>query len=266
MRSIITLTTDFGLVDGFVGAMKGVILSIVPQVHIVDISHQIPRHCIKAGAWVLWGAQEHFPDGSIHIGVVDPGVGSSRGALVLQTERAFFVSPNNGLLSRVLASEVVIRAHELKEERYWLPRVGNTFHGRDIFAPVAAHIARGVPLEEFGPPMDSPVAFTIPEPRVGERGTMVGQVIYVDGFGNLITNLERSGLGQDREWTILAGDRLIGPIRNAYADADEGELVALWGSQDTLEIAVREGRADQALRCGEGAEVRAAPGPMSPGH
>ena len=114
--------------------------------------------------------------------------------------------------------------------------------------------------------MDNPVAFTVPKSRVDERGGMVGRVIYVDGFGNLITNLERSGLARDREWTIYAGDRPIGPIRTAYADAEQEDLVALWGSQDTLEIAVRGGRADQVLRCGEGAEVRAAPGPMSPGH
>jgi len=262
MRNVITLITDFGPADGFVGAMKGVILGILPQACIVDISHQVPRHDVRAGAWVLWGAQKYFPDGTIHIGVVDPGVGSSRRALALQTERAIFVAPDNGLLSHVLASEVVVRVHELKEEHYWLPRVGSTFHGRDIFAPVAAHIARGVPLEDLGPPMDNPVTFAIPKPRVEERGAVVGQVIYIDGFGNLITNLGRAGLARGREWRVYVGDRLIGPIQTAYADAEEGDLVALWGSQDTLEIAVRGGRADRALCIGEGAEVWAVPGPM----
>ena len=195
--SIITLTTDFGLADGYVGMMKGVILSIAPTAAIVDISHDIPPPSpqdggvrgVREAAYTLYAAYTYFPRGAIHVVVVDPGVGSERRAIALRTPQATFVAPDNGVLSYVVAGEKVEEIVSLTNPRYHLSPVSRTFHGRDIFAPAAAHLARGIPLAELGEPLTEIVTFPLPMPQPRPDGIIAGQVIHIDRFGNLITNI-----------------------------------------------------------------------------
>jgi S-adenosylmethionine hydrolase len=256
--SIITLTTDFGLADGYVGTMRGVILGIDPTVTIVDISHDIAPQDVREAAYILYAAYPYFPQDTIHLVVVDPGVGSERRAIALRTPQATFVAPDNGVLSYIVAREKVEEIVNLTNPRYHLSPVSRTFHGRDIFAPVASHVARGVPLTELGEPLTEIITFPLPRPQVSPDGTIVGQVIHVDRFGNLITSIMATDLADNpppRKGVIKIKGQSIRGIVNTYAEVAPGKLMALIGSEGHLEISVSGGSACQTLEAKVGDEV-----------
>ncbi len=247
MPPIITLTTDFGLADGFVGTMHGVILSICPAARIVDLSHGVAPQGVQEAAFVLAAAVPFFPAGTIHVVVVDPGVGSERRAIAVQTDRAFYVAPDNGVLSEALAQEQVVAAVHLNRPAFWLPIVSHTFHGRDIFAPVGAHLARGVPLRELGDPVSDLLHLPVFQPEREVDGTLLGHVRYIDHFGNLITDVRDRDLASMPQVVVYyKGKRIVG-LHPSYAAVPRGELVAVIGSSRRLEIAVREGSAARLL-------------------
>lgn len=244
--SLITLTTDFGLADGYVGVMKGVILSIDPTATIVDVSHDITPHNVQEAAYVVYTAYPYFPPGTIHIVVVDPGVGSQRRAIALRAAQAYFVAPDNGALSYVLARERISEAVSLTNSRYHRPTISHTFHGRDIFAPVAAHLARGVPLTELGEPLTEVVTFPMPQPQALSDRKVAGHVLHIDRFGNLILDVKEACILDGGIAIEVAGHRLQG-LGRTFTDVPAGELVAYIGSSGHLEIALREGNAAQLL-------------------
>lgn len=257
--SIITLTTDFGLADGYVGTMKGVILGIDPTAAIVDISHDIAPQDVREAAYILYAAYPYFPQGTIHVVVVDPGVGSERRAIALRTSQATFVAPDNGVLSYVVAGEKKVEEIvDLTNPGYHLSPVSCTFHGRDIFAPAAAHLARGIPLTELGQPLTEIVAFSLPRPQLRPDGTIVGQVIHVDRFGNLITSImskDLAGHSPLRESVVKIKGQSIRGIVNTYAEVTPGKLLTLIGSEDHLEISASGGSASRTLEAKVGDEV-----------
>ncbi len=255
MRNVITLTTDFGTADGYVGAMHGAILGINPEARIVDISHGIAPQDVHQAAYVLYTAYPYFPDGTVHVVVVDPGVGTERRAIGLRAGRAFFVAPDNGVLSFIAASESVREIVELTNPLYWLPKVSATFHGRDVFSPVGAHLTRGVPLLNMGRRLSEIITFPLPGPSLKADGSIQGQVLHVDRFGNIITDIRTEILGgMENAQVEIAGYSIRG-ISVTYAAADVGELVALIGSEGHLEVAIREGNAGAALGTVAGDEV-----------
>lgn len=257
---IITLTTDFGERDPYVGAMKGVILGITPEVTIVDITHHVPPQDVRAAAYILASATPYFPQGTIHVAVVDPGVGTERRAVVVRTERAFYVVPDNGLLTPILLREPVVEAVHLTNDTYWLPQVSHTFHGRDIFAPVAAYLARGVPLNALGTPLaaEDLVRLEWIPPRALEDGSVEGMVVHVDHFGNIVTNIPADMLpGPEAEWEFEVGGHRVRGLKRAYAEVKVGEPLALIGSNETLEFSVREGNAAALWGVRVGEVVRA---------
>jgi S-adenosylmethionine hydrolase len=274
------LTTDFGLADGYAGIMHGVMQSICPGVAVVDLTHQVAPQDVRSAAYLLYAAYPYFPADTVHCVVVDPGVGTSRRAIAVETPRGCFVAPDNGVLSYVLAREPVTAAVSLTDPRYHLSPVSRTFHGRDVFAPVAAHLACGVPLPDLGESVARLVTFSVPCISVRPGGALGGVVIHVDRFGNLITSIGQllwrgddlsvrpafstaggRGTGQwvspfpASEARVRVGGRCIEGIRPAYGDAPAGELLALVGSAGHLEIAVAGGSAAQVLGAGVGAEV-----------
>ncbi len=253
---IITLTTDFGTADGYVGAMKGVILSLAPSATIVDISHDVAPHDVRHGAWLLAAAAPFFPPGTIHVAVVDPGVGSARRGIAVQTASAVFVGPDNGLFSPFLHERVACVA--LTNPATQRDTVSATFHGRDIFVPVAAHLANGLPLSELGPAVDDPFSLPIPQPERLPDGRLRAEVVHVDRFGNLVTNLKLEQAGTKAvelaSVRVAVGDESL-VVRRTYADVAPGTLLALVGSSGHLELAVREGNAAQRLGLGVGAKV-----------
>ncbi len=255
MCPIITLTTDFGLADSYVGTMHGVILGICPTARVVDLCHNVSPQNVQQAAFVLYAAYRFFPPGTIHVVVVDPGVGSERRIIAVQTRDAYFVAPDNGVLSYVLAKETVLGQVHLTRQEFWLPAISHTFHGRDIMAPVAAHLARGVALCELGEPVEDLVKFALPEPAVQPDGSIVGHILYVDRFGNLVTDVREESLPSSQALVIhCAGQRIKG-IHATYASVGDGELVALVGSSGHLEIAVRNGSAAEVLRAQVGDKI-----------
>jgi S-adenosylmethionine hydrolase len=295
--SIITLTTDFGQADGYVGTMKGVILARAPQARLVDLSHEIAPQDILAGAFVLARAYRYFPPETIHVAVVDPGVGTSRRALLLETAQGRFVGPDNGLFSLVLRETVALaigwigapadvpalwhpgfdlaaslrstpterlpRAYALTNADYWLEGPGATFHGRDVFAPVAAHLAAGEPPERLGTPI--PLASLVLLPNLTptlHADAIEGRVIAVDRFGNLITNIAAGllrALGALETLEVKLGTlRLVG-VQAAYGAVPAGEPLALINSAGLLEIAVTNGSAVQTFQESVGASVQCRP-------
>lgn len=263
---IITLTTDFGLQDAYVGAMKGVILSIAPGATIVDITHCIPPQAVAQAAFILAAAAPYFPTGTVHVVVVDPGVGGQRRPIAVQTAQAVFVAPDNGVLTPILQSGASggspMAVIHLTRREYWLPQVSHTFHGRDIFAPVAAYLARGVPITSLGEPISDPVVLDLPQPRRMPDGSLEGQVVYVDQFGNLVTNIPAEWLDRAVQWRIEVAGHTVERLSATYSDVPSGHLLALIGSVGALELAVREGSAARALgvSIGEPVSVR----PMNP--
>jgi hypothetical protein len=251
--AIITLTTDFGLADGYVGIIKGVILGIARDVELVDLSHDIPPQDVREAAYVLDGSAPYFPDGAIHLAVVDPGVGGARRALVVNTDRASYVGPDNGLFTRPLA-EPGAQAWELDRPEFWLRQVSRTFHGRDIFAPVAAHLANGVPPVRMGRPITDPVLLALVAPARAPDGTISGQVVHVDRFGNLITDVPAAWIAGEGWQCRIAGETING-ISRTYTAVPPGVLLMLIGSRGTLEIAERAGSAARRLGVKAGQQV-----------
>jgi S-adenosylmethionine hydrolase len=243
---IITLLTDFGSQDYFVGALKGAILSLRPDAQIVDITHEIPPQDIRAGAFNLLAVHPDFPAGTIHVGVVDPGVGSARRGTIVSCAGQFFVGPDNGLFSWICEREKDFQAVHLTNEKFFRHPVSDTFHGRDIFAPVAAALANGAALEEFGPVIDDVVRLESLEPKRIKSGLLEATIIHVDRFGNCITNLRRDHLSAVAK--LVVNGREIG-FRPFFAarGLDDSEVFYLFGSAGFAEIAVRDDSAAKIL-------------------
>lgn len=257
---IITLLTDFGRVDPYVGIVKGVILSRFGAARLVDLTHQIPPQDVEAGSFWLEQSYHWFPAGTVHLAVVDPGVGSARRALAVRARNHWFVLPDNGLLPRRLTSAEDFLAHVIEPSRLGL-ELSKTFHGRDLFAPVAAILARGhIDLQQLGPTADSVVQLPAATPLEvrGTRGELVrivGKIVCVDRFGNLISTLAREDLQKvARPAAEIDGRRI--PVAQTYASVATGQLVALIGSTERLEVACRDGSAAEVLGLGSGAELR----------
>ncbi|MGQ9598094.1 MAG: SAM hydrolase/SAM-dependent halogenase family protein [Anaerolineae bacterium] len=251
-RPIIALTTDFGQADGYVGIMKVVILGICPEAALIDITHDIRPHAVRQAAYILSTVAPYFPPGTVHLVVVDPGVGSERRPIVIQTDRATYVAPDNGVLSLVLQQEPIRLAISLHPMDPWFypPHISATFHGRDIFAPAAAHLACGVDPYTLGLPLTPADLVTLPsiQPQLSTEGVWQGEILHVDRFGNLITNFRLVSSDFQSPVSIRVGKEQIERISRTYADVEPGELLAYLGSSGYLEIAVREGNA--AVRLG----------------
>ncbi|MEX0935797.1 MAG: SAM-dependent chlorinase/fluorinase [Gemmatimonadota bacterium] len=248
----VTLLTDFGTRDGYVGAMKGVIASIFPGVIIDDVSHSIEAGDIRSTALVLARYWSRYPPGTIHVVVVDPGVGTERRAIAGEVDRRFFVAPDNGVLSRVLDASEKSRIVQVENPEYILPEAGSTFHGRDVFAPAAAYLARGVHLTRLGARVQDPVRLE-PERVRKVDGAMEGKVISQDRFGNLVTNLPGSAL--EGEADVQIGGQTI-PVVKTYGEAAPERLAALVNSDGRVEVAVRDGSAARLLGAGVGTPIR----------
>lgn len=257
---IISLLTDFGIQDTYVGVMKGVMLGITPDAQFVDLTHQVPPQDVRWGAVLLSRSVRYFPAGTVHLVVVDPGVGTSRKPMAARLGEHFFVAPDNGVLTLVWqqaerAGEAV-QFVQLNRPEYWLPEVSRTFHGRDIFAPVAAHLAMGVPLSELGDPLPVSLRLEFPQPERTRRGWR-GEVLLVDHFGTLSTNLTADYLTAEGERAVrvrIRGKEIEGLV-GSFGEAETGELVALIGSSGSLEIAVVNGSAAEYVGAGAGEKV-----------
>ena len=256
--TVITITTDFGLRSGFAGVMQGVIYGLAPQAKIVDISHFIAAQDIREGAYTLWRAVPFFPAGTIHVYVVDPGVGTRRRSLAAQIGDHFFVGPDNGLLTPLIEdaeriNQPVVFIH-LDRPQFWLPKISQTFHGRDIFSPVAAHLARGVQLRELGSPFDDPVRLELPRPERTDTG-WIAHVTLVDTFGNLTTDLPNSLIPDSRDVLFRLPNAEVQGITDSYGHKQPGDLVAVVDSEEFIELAVVNGNAALTLGIKAGDEV-----------
>jgi S-adenosylmethionine hydrolase len=266
---LITLTTDFGLADSFVGVMKGVILSITPEARIVDLCHGLPpgpgpagTGDLRAAAFVLLSGAGYFPPGTIHVAVVDPTVGTSRRIICVSAASHTFLAPDNGILSWVTARSASRKVFNVIRTDLSLSPLSSTFHGRDVFAPIAARLAAGLPPDALGPQISDMLELAWPRPEIGPQGDLAGEILYVDAFGNLITNIEPDMLarfGQD-PIVIRAGLHTISGISAAYAAVRPGRLLALVGSAGFLEIAVRAGSASRVTELAVGAKITISPG------
>ena len=274
MGGLITLTTDFGTDDAYVAAMKGVILGINPKVTIVDLCHAVQPQNIAQAAFIISTSHQYFPQGAIHIVVVDPGVGTERRAVLLATSSAFFIAPDNGVLSYIVeeaslvADEAALpigegetelrwglQAFALTNPHFWRHPVSDTFHGRDIFAPVAAHVSLGIPVVDFGDPIYSLFTFPFPRPQMKQiKGDKVltGRVIHIDHFGNLITNFRKGDLPKGRLFIEVAG-HIVDGVSESYAEADA--LLAIIGSSGNLEVSLKNGSAARLIQAKIGGEV-----------
>ena len=267
-KALITLTTDFGTDDAYVAAMKGVILGINPGATIVDISHSIEPQNIRQGAFVFSTAYSYFPQDTVHLVVVDPGVGGPRRAIILETDNAIFVAPDNGVLSYIIQASAgkrisratlmklppELQAFEITNPKYWHRPVSSTFHGRDIFAPVAAHISLGTPLNELGQAIASVHVFPLPRPQPDADGNLTGHVLHIDHFGNLITDITNQDLPSGKFRIEVAGHK-ISSLSQSYEPAQE-LLAIIIGSSGYLEIALNGGSAARLLGSKLGDELR----------
>ncbi len=272
MSAIITLTTDLGFTDAYVAAMKGVILGINPEAKLIDICHTIKPQNIPQAAFVLGTAYQFFPEKTIHVVVVDPGVGTERRAIILRTPSADFVAPDNGVLSYVLQQsstkpvdnnaslqqvelEPGMEAVTITKPRFWRSPVSPTFHGRDIFAPVAARLSLGFPPIDFGEAITSVTMLPLPHPYQAPDGSLVGHILHIDSFGNLITNIKGADLPKTRQtMTIEVGNQLISGLSRTYAEGSG--LLALIGSSGHLEVSLKGGSACAFLNAEVGNEVK----------
>lgn len=256
--AIVTLTTDFGTKDPFAGIMKGVILGIAPRAQIVDLTHQLPAFQITAGALAISDAWRFFPKKTVHVVVVDPGVGSARRPIVIEAGGHYFIGPDNGVLTLAAQQAGKPRARHLTNRKYFLREVSQTFHGRDVFAPVAAHLAKGsVRPAALGPVITDAATLTLPKPERISTRTWSGEVIHVDRFGNLITNFhlrEFADLARGRI-SLLAGIHPVDYMVRSYAEAPPGEPVAILGSSGYLEIVLNQDSASARLGCAAGTPV-----------
>jgi len=256
-RPIVTLTTDLGVADEYVGVMKGVILSINPACTIIDISHEIPHHDILEAHYILERTYSFFPPRTIHIALVDPGVGGPRKSILIQTGRYYFTGPDNGVFSFVPYHETVQKIISLTNDEYFLRTVSNTFHGRDIFASCAAHLTLGLEPERLGPGIDQIVLLEEAEPEVREN-QITGKIVHVDRFGNLISNIRQEHLARLSEkgsYEIVAGKKRIRRVETSYSAVPKGETLAIFGSSGTLEIAANQDNAAGKLELQRGSAL-----------
>jgi S-adenosylmethionine hydrolase len=256
--TVITLTTDFGTGDHEAGVLKGIIWTIAPLVQIADLSHDITPHDILEAALLLWRAAPYFPGGTIHVAVVDPGVGTSRRGIAARLGSQYFVGPDNGLvsllMSRVEENNDKLSFVHLDQPKYWLPEVSKVFHGRDIFAPVAAHLALGIPLSMLGTSINDPVRMEILPPIRLPKGWL-GQVIHIDHFGNMSTNLNVSHLNPAKEVMVKIRGEQISGLVSTFGERPVGTLVAMLDSSGLLAISVVNGNAARVLKAGVGDEI-----------
>jgi S-adenosylmethionine hydrolase len=258
---VIALLTDFGFKESSVAAMKGTILNICPEAQIIDISHEIPPFDIRHGAFVFASAATYFPKGTIFVGVVDPGVGTERRGIVVETERFLAVGPDNGLFSLFMEREGVKNVYEIKNEKLMLEKKTHTFHGLTIFSPVAAHLANGVEPQLVGPKIDNYTRWSTPKAMI-KGGVIFGEIIHIDQFGNGITNitekdLEKINVKYDTNINIgIDGRRIKAPFRKAYGFVNVGNPVCVIGSYDFLEISINQGNAAKKLSLKVGNKIR----------
>lgn len=258
---IVTLLTDFGTADSFVGALKGALLNANPRAQVIDITHEIPPQDIEAGAFTLLAAFDAFPAGTVHLAVVDPGVGSSRRAVAVSIPGHLFVGPDNGVFGYIYERANPLRVFHITNDTFFRHPVSATFHGRDIFAPVAGALSRGVGAEELGPEVEDFVRLPFARPERDSAGALVAAIIHVDRFGNCITNITRQDLTEEsikRGVSLHVGDREIRSFRRFFADEGErvGEPFAVWGSAGLLELAVFRDSAARVLGATRGQAVR----------
>lgn len=256
VQLMLTLSTDFGLKDPYVGIMKGVIATINREVPIIDLTHQIPPKNILAGRFSLLNSIPYFPRGTIHLAVVDPGVGSERQGCAIQFSQGFLVGPNNGLFSGILAQFPPEKIVTLTNPKYWRTQeVSSTFHGRDIFAPVAAYLATGVPIENLGKEIlkEELIDVSFPPPEI-KQNTIIGYIQYIDYFGNLISNIPASRV-YNKQWSVSIKNDNI-ESKNTYSESDPQELVAIIGSHGWIEIAMNQGNASEALSLNYGDVIK----------
>jgi S-adenosylmethionine hydrolase len=256
---MITLTSDFGLKDPYVAEMKGVILSINPEATIVDVSHGVEKFSVRMGAFMLASAVPYFPKETVHLAVVDPGVGTARRSIVVQTKLGFFVGPDNGVLMLAAQNQGIEYVHELTNPKLMLPQVSSTFHGRDIFAPAAAYLDMGVVPSEFGPEITDSVTpdFACVKRR---NGSLIGEVLHVDSFGNVITNISQKEVAQAKTFNVkLQNHSLNLSITETYANAKSQQPLALIGSHGFLEIALNQANAAEEFHVATGDKVEVKP-------
>lgn len=288
-QRVITLLTDFGYQDAYVGIMKGVIAGINPLASIIDICHNVPPQDIFSGAYLLYTAYKYFPKDTIHVAIVDPGVGSKRDIICIKTKDYFFLVPNNGLLSSIVQEEKPKGIFRVTNNKYFLPTTSDTFHGRDVFAPVAAHLSLGIKPQLFGIKINQLALLDIPKPTSKKTGLLEGQIIYIDRFGNLITNIKREHIAQyslnqtqnkdqwseDRSQTsdtlkktskkkiplpcntieTTIGKKKITGLYKTYTDAKPGEPLVLVGSAGFLEVSVNQGNAREYFTVDKGSKI-----------
>ena len=259
-KPLITLLSDFGLRDPYVAEMKAVILSICPNASIVDMSHEVNKYDVRMGAYILARAAPYFPKGTIHVAVVDPGVGTKRKPLIVTTEHSTYVGPDNGLLMLSAQKEKVIDVHEITNPKYMLRNVSSTFHGRDVFSPAAAYLAKGIPASNFGPEINDFCVPNFAQPSILEQ-LIKGEVIYIDGFGNVVTNITAEHL---KLINIKEGKRLSVALKNknitvklcsTYGDVPANTPLAVVGSGGFLELAVNQGDASKSFRAKTGDKI-----------
>lgn len=252
-KPLITLLTDFGTRDYFVGAMKGTILSVNPEVLLIDISHDIPAQDIEAAAFTLLASYQSFPAGTIHVAVVDPGVGSSRRPMVLQMKNYFFVGPDNGIFSYVCDNEEAFKVFHLTNEQYFRLPVSTTFHGRDIFAPVAAALSLGVNPRKLGDQIVDPVRLEPLRPKGLRKRLVSGRVIHIDRFGNCITNIRPEDFENVKKLEV--GGHTIKSFKQSFEEGSREKVFGIWGSAGFLELAVTNGSAAKILKVNRGQPV-----------
>ena len=257
---LITLTTDFGINDHYVGAMKGVILNINPQAQIVDLCNSVQSYDILDGAITISQAYRYYPVDTVHMVIVDPGVGTPRRPILVTGEKHLFIAPDNGVLSFVYEREERLSVRHITAEHYFLQPVSNTFHGRDVFAAVAAWLSKGVEVAKFGDEITDFVRFAAPKPKAVNAATFKGVVLKVDKFGNLVTNFSAREIPQLFEqpappFKITVGKVQVSKLLQAYAQGVAGEVFAIVGSMGLLEISANRGAAVQVVGAGKGAEV-----------
>jgi len=257
---LITLLTDFGDRDSFVASMKGVILTINPHATLVDLSHHVPPHSVEDAAYILKSCYRYFPDGTVHMAVVDPGVGSARRAITVKSARYFFLAPDNGVLSYIFDDEQPVEVREINQRKFRRESPGRTFDGRDLFAPAAARLAKQEPFESYGPVIGDYQTFPIAQPH-WEQATLVGEIVYGDRFGNLITNLAQQHLeevrlvAKGRQLSILIGKRIIEGLVESYSEGMAEKPSALINSDGKLEVFLKEASAADLLQVGRGARI-----------
>jgi S-adenosyl-L-methionine hydrolase (adenosine-forming) len=255
---IITLATDFGTRDSYVATMKGVIYQICRGATVVDLTHQILPQDLTEASLVLESCYRFFPKGTIHVVVVDPGVGTRRRAILVDTAEYLFVGPDNGVFSRIYSSQPLCEVREIVREDLLMPEISDTFHGRDIFSPVAAHLADGTDPADVGPVIADPARRDPPQPLVWQE-QLTGEVIHVDSFGNIITNIPKElfdSVTVGKRFRIVTNGKVIDRLSRTYQDVPPGKALALFGSLDMLEIATHGGRADRQIGAGKGDPVQ----------